>query len=187
MVFSGAAGPNVPFQIGNYYHPFQVVCVGLYVLGQSCGMPIFFFMSGYFSPGSLQKKGPWIFVYEKVSRLGIPFVFHVAIFGSISKLLNPNGPIFRFPVAGVTWFLAWLIILSMAYLYRVRGFTFPKVGSEPPKNLSFGRLYSIGAIAGLINGAIMVLNEADEVFQGGRTFIMMPTTYGSLPFYILFF
>jgi len=32
--FTGAAGPNVPFQIGNYYHPFQVFCVSTYLIGQ---------------------------------------------------------------------------------------------------------------------------------------------------------
>jgi len=118
-------------------------------------------------------------------RLGVPFVVHLIIFGIITKIINPSS--FPFPIAGVTWFLAWLIILNLAYVFRVRGVNFPKVGTEPPQEPPFVKLYDIGAIAGLLNGAIMVLNDADHIFNGGKSFIMMPTTYGSLPFYILFF
>merc|ERR1712113_451915 len=43
-------------------------------LNQSYFMSLFFFFSGYFSPRSLNKKGTYMFLFDKLKRLGIPLI-----------------------------------------------------------------------------------------------------------------
>ena len=46
-------------------------------------MCLFFFISGYFSPGSLDRKGRAAFLQDKFRRLGQPFVFFLFILGPL--------------------------------------------------------------------------------------------------------
>jgi peptidoglycan/LPS O-acetylase OafA/YrhL len=43
-------------------------------------MPVLFFIAGYFAPASLEKKGLWEFLKDKVKRLLIPWALAVLIF-----------------------------------------------------------------------------------------------------------
>jgi glucans biosynthesis protein C len=38
-------------------------------------MPILFFLAGYFALRSLQKRGTWLFLKDKLVRIGIPWIF----------------------------------------------------------------------------------------------------------------
>ncbi|OEU06581.1 hypothetical protein FRACYDRAFT_254279 [Fragilariopsis cylindrus CCMP1102] len=51
-----------------------VVLAFIEVLLNSFFMHLFFFFSGYFCPSSLDKRGRYSFLFERVKRLGIPFV-----------------------------------------------------------------------------------------------------------------
>jgi glucan biosynthesis protein C len=38
-------------------------------------MPILFFLAGYFALRSLQKRGTWLFLKDKLVRIGMPMSF----------------------------------------------------------------------------------------------------------------
>jgi hypothetical protein len=38
-------------------------------------MPILFFLAGYFALRSLQKRGTWLFLEDKLVRISIPWIF----------------------------------------------------------------------------------------------------------------
>ena len=46
-------------------------------------MCLFFFISGYFSPSSLERKGRFAFLQDKFRRLGQPFVFFLFVMGPL--------------------------------------------------------------------------------------------------------
>ena len=46
-------------------------------------MCLFFFISGYFSPSSLERKGRFAFLQDKYRRLGQPFVFFLWVMGPL--------------------------------------------------------------------------------------------------------
>ena len=43
-------------------------------LNQAYFMGLFFFIAGYFVPGALDRKGTWVFLRDRLIRLGIPLV-----------------------------------------------------------------------------------------------------------------
>lgn len=94
---------------------------------QAWFMGAFFLIAGYFTPRSLDRKGPALFMRSRVVRLGVPLVFYALV-------LNPIAMTGWFHVAedlgptswetfdywdnvrmGPTWFLALLLIFSFAY------------------------------------------------------------------------
>jgi hypothetical protein len=108
-----------PF-VGSYRNP-----VGAYdhisiTLAQAA-MPVFFFVSGYVTPGSLKRKGRLAFIKDRLRRLGLPlavsmFVINALISGGIEVLLNGKGAVFHYsPFLGVAWFLNTLLVISIVY------------------------------------------------------------------------
>ena len=58
-------------------------------------MTTFFFLSGYFSPRALKKRGPGAFLFERAKRLAIPFsVFAFVLFPYVLI------PLFMMPFLG---------------------------------------------------------------------------------------
>ena len=74
---------------------------------------------------------------------------------------------------GPTWFLAWLIIFNFAYCL-VGGDS--AEGKFPPPTMR--RMLVFGAGIGVLQGGLMTPLP---------NFIMMPITFGSLPFDVLYF
>jgi glucan biosynthesis protein C len=115
-------------------------------------MHLFFFYSGYFCPTSLDKKGRYSFLFERVKRIGIPFVF----FGFFIFPYSQGGS-YLFPGSnnlpplvfshGVAWFLLQLIVFNIAYAYICGEKWSPKV--KCPSNLV---LFGISLILGLAAG-----------------------------------
>src|SRR5574340_1541995 len=54
-------------------------------INQSFFMGFFFMISGYFTPGSYDKKGAWHFFKDRSIRLGIPLLFYIVF---IDPLIN---------------------------------------------------------------------------------------------------
>ncbi len=65
------AGASVGDFIGNPFY-WHAVPLGVLAVGQSFGMPLFMFISGYFTPSSLKRKGVHEFIKDRLARLGIP-------------------------------------------------------------------------------------------------------------------
>jgi peptidoglycan/LPS O-acetylase OafA/YrhL len=96
-------------------------------------MPTMFFISGYLTPPSLQKKGEWSFMKSRFTRLIIPWTiavftlipFFKVIFLYSRNLLQENwttyfhfsnGPIHQ----NWLWFLPLLFVFNLLYLLLVR-------------------------------------------------------------------
>ena len=101
---------------------FAMVC-------QSFFMGLFFFISGYFTPGSVDRKGLLAFGKDRLLRLGIPLVVFIYLLSKVPIYLgevgrgDTNMPFFQFAGkrfwqaidAGPTWFLAVLLVFAAGY------------------------------------------------------------------------
>lgn len=109
---------------------FEVLLVFV-LINQSFFMGALFLLSGYFTPGSFDRKGLGSFLKDKLLRLGIPllvFVFVLSPISSIGFFLMPaeltgiTTPLTpqTFPYAtffhiGPLWFVALLLIFNFGY------------------------------------------------------------------------
>jgi len=95
--------------------------------GQAFSMSLFFFVSGYFIPASLERKGTKTFILDRLKRLGIPVLIYIFIIHPICvKLVYPQLNIVEFTMKGFhnlgflgrtgpLWFAFALLIFSVAY------------------------------------------------------------------------
>lgn len=103
----------------------------LMALNMSFFMGLFFMISAYFLPASLERKGPEKFVKDRLVKLGMPIlIFMFGVFPIMDYLLhNYDQPIINFYVSyidilnpqsrlsfGHLWFLAMLLIFSAVYV-----------------------------------------------------------------------
>jgi glucans biosynthesis protein C len=106
---------------------FAMVC-------QSFFMGLFFFISGYFTPASADRKGLLAFSKDRLVRLGIPLVVFIYLLSKVPIYLAASArqdvhlPFFQFVGryfmkaidAGPTWFLAVLLLFAAGYaLWRL--------------------------------------------------------------------
>ena len=54
-------------------------------INQAFFMGFFFMISSYFTPGSVDRKGAWSYLKDRLIRLGIPLLFYVVV---VSPLLG---------------------------------------------------------------------------------------------------
>jgi glucans biosynthesis protein C len=94
----------------------------------------FFMISGYFTPGALDKKGAWSFLKDRLVRIGIPLVlFSFLVRPSIIYMMNrealspqynylENILLMKNVAPGPAWFLEVLLVFSLVYaLWRSAG------------------------------------------------------------------
>jgi fucose 4-O-acetylase-like acetyltransferase len=134
------------------------VLTAFVLINQSYFMGLFFLISGYFTPGSFDRKGPGAFFKDRLLRLGIPLVVYVLVLSpiaSISPYLSPTPadvfhvmPPFtwqKFPLAlgvGPLWFAEMLLFFGLGYVIwrqarRARGNSAGRAFS-PPSYLAVG-------------------------------------------------
>jgi glucan biosynthesis protein C len=98
-------------------------------LCQAFFMGLFFFISGYFTPSSIDRKGLGAFWKDRLLRLGVPLVIFSVVLakyplyiyytrnagysGTLWQFTADN--LFRYLDAGPTWFLFALLVLGGAY------------------------------------------------------------------------
>lgn len=120
-----------------YYHEGQpgiiesIFYVFLLAAGQSFSMGFFFMMSGYFTPGSYDRKGAWLFLRGRLLRLGAPLLFYVIFIdpsigyalelskgfaGSFLDFLSLNIGSYGSLGSGPLWFVEALLIFTGAYV-----------------------------------------------------------------------
>jgi len=87
----------------------------------------FFLISGYFTPGSLDRKGTWAFMKDRFIRIGVPLViFALFIRPTMVYLLKWNALSLQYScieniflmknaAPGSAWFLEVLLVFSLAY------------------------------------------------------------------------
>lgn len=105
--------------------PSGIALMLLVIVNQSYFMGFFFMLSGLFVPGSVDRKGPGAFAWDRVVRLGIPLVAFWLVARPVLYL--PSWPEheadgesflrFWFTVgdAGPLWFVEVLLVMSLAY------------------------------------------------------------------------
>ena len=97
-------------------------------ISQTFFMGLMFFLAGYFSPPSLEKKGPGRFVAERLRKLGIPTLIFILIIGpgivyflnwSNTSLMGYYGAYLLDPSryeSGPLWFAIAVMVLTLAYV-----------------------------------------------------------------------
>jgi hypothetical protein len=105
--------------IANYRNPVIMVSTPIDILIFEWVMPFFFFISGYFTPGSLKRKGPRSFIKDRLRRLGIPLgvvtILDPIVINGLNSLIRGKDILNFVPFTGVAWYLTALLVFSIAY------------------------------------------------------------------------
>lgn len=98
------------------------------LLNQAYMMGFFFLVSGYFTPGSVDRRGSGLYALERLKRLGIPFVAFVVLLRPIYTLPNyletpasERPPYWQYYLTetdiGPAWFIEVLLVFSLLYAW----------------------------------------------------------------------
>ncbi|MDD3846965.1 MAG: acyltransferase family protein [Syntrophorhabdaceae bacterium] len=115
------------------YDPFTNLVLNILMgVGRTWVLACFFLISGYFTPGSLDRKGTRAFVKDRFIRIGIPLaIFALFIRPTMVYLLKwdtlssqysylENIFLMKNAAPGPAWFLEVLLVFSLAYaVWRV--------------------------------------------------------------------
>jgi glucan biosynthesis protein C len=125
-------------------------------VSQAFYLGFFFMISGYFTPGSYDRKGPWPFLRDRLLRLGIPLLFYIVIIDplivyavafsvrgiqvSFWDFLGQYYGNYRGLGTGPLWFVETLLIFAIIYaLWRLLArpaVTAAQRDGKPPSNLA---------------------------------------------------
>jgi fucose 4-O-acetylase-like acetyltransferase len=101
------------------------------MLSQFFFMGLFFLVSGYFMPGSVDRKGGWRYLKDRLVRLGIPLVLYSTLISPFVEWVKGiqegyfTGNLWQFFVSywrdgdfapGPLWFLEILLVFSALFL-----------------------------------------------------------------------
>ena len=167
------------------------------MLNQAYFMGLFFFLSGLFTPSSYDRKGPWGFLKDRLTRLGIPILIYVFILSPIAKICmsffqqsNDIAPILSsfswssyFDTIGIgqLWFLVMLLIFDACYiLWRLA--TSNKRGEIPNKR-SAPKIRTIC----LFTAALAFITYLTRIIVPINTWVLFFPSLAYLPQYISFF
>ena len=181
-------GKSWYYSVGSYLNSFQIFGGSLLLLNQSYFMCLFFFISGYFTPISFKRKGRRRFLQERFKRLGIPFLLFFFGLGPLSIMFRDhvimNRNVTYMPEPGPPWFLAWLLIFNSAYAFI--GNDEASIQSRNKLHQSATAFVSSSVLILSISGACIGLLQAVQMIVA-PAFVLMPITFGSLPFDYFFF
>lgn len=126
------------------------------LINQAYFMGCFFLISGYFTPGSFDRKGPGVFYRDRLLRLGIPLIVFVFLLSPIASLgfyqtpvgfshLTPPFTWQQLPSllgVGPLWFAEMLLFFCLGYVIWRRMLRTQAKSSErvdpPPSYLAVG-------------------------------------------------
>lgn len=168
------------------------------MVNQSWFMGAFFLLTGYFTPGSYQRKGGEKFILDKLLRFGIPLIVFALVLSPIafigyylmpSALTGITGGFTwarfwdaypKFISVGPLWFVLLLLALNLGYLlFRMifRTTRNQSVSSSTPN--IFGILGFIFGLAAVTYGFRMIVPIGKSIWQ-------FPS-FAYLPQYLSFF
>jgi hypothetical protein len=123
-------GPVGPWMYHNPQAPDIFTSAFLTVLdaiGIACGMGFFFFIAGYFTPRSYDRKGSVSFLRDRLMRLGIPWLVYMLLLQPLVYYIAYGMPISFWSLFllylhgvgsiadGVIWFVELLLFFSILY------------------------------------------------------------------------
>lgn len=127
---------------------------------QAFALGFFFFISGYFTASSLERKGTRRFLVDRLVRLGIPLVIYMAVINPViiyflfsrdaGFLTAMKYYFIRDLSAGPMWFVAALLLFSLIYIAwkAVRSASHSAEGMQEPLPRT-SRLFLIALATGL--------------------------------------
>jgi glucans biosynthesis protein C len=158
-------------------------------INQSFFMGLFFFLSGYFTPQSYNRKGAGLFFKDRLIRLGIPLLFYTFIIGpfiryivgfqnkySFGEFYQKEIVTFHSINIGPLWFVEALLIFSIIYVGYRRFSKHRKETSKFPSDL--GLIYTAIGL-GLAAFLVRLFWPTGEGILGLQ--------FGYFPSYILLF
>jgi len=143
-------------------------------------MAMFFFISGFFTPSSFDRKGAFSFLKDKFKRLGMPvvasyFVLMPLLDGFTTRVVFDES--WNYPSegkwigGGPAWFISWLLIFNIMYAFN-------DGEALQIKAPSVGVLLTVGFAIGLWQLPASV---------GTTGFMNVPFNFFYLPEYVLYF
>ena len=125
IAFSGGGGGAWPVEDPSVDAITAIFLIFFTVVNQSYFMSAFFLLAGYFTPRSLEKKGPASYLIDRLIRLGIPLLVYTTLIININQFLVQvvwlDMPFtWRLEYApGHLWFLQALLLFAVIYvIYR---------------------------------------------------------------------
>ncbi|MGH8877179.1 MAG: acyltransferase [Stackebrandtia sp.] len=143
--------------------PSGAILDGIVMINQTFFMGFFFMISGFFVPGSYDRKGPKAFWRGRLKRLGIPLLLFILVMRPLLTLwlykteLADKVPYWLFYIAswdpGPMWFVEVLLAFCLGYLLirRIRGEAAPVLADS-----GAGRLPGPLPIAGFVLALTLV-------------------------------
>lgn len=133
----------------------------LVVINQSYFMGLFFLISGYFVPGSIDRKGAGAFAKDRLIRLGLPLLAFVILLRPLASFWSwltgfsaTPYPLFYLGSIdpGPAWFLEVLLVFSLIYAgYRaLRSRAAQNAPQDPAPEGRLRWIVAAGTIVGLI-------------------------------------
>jgi glucan biosynthesis protein C len=196
-------GANTPFYYVEppYNDPLAYMVLLVFeLLNQAYFMGFFFLLSGYFTPGSFDRKGPARFLKDRLLRLGIPLIVFLFVLNPIASigiwqmpaaLTGITTPLTwqQYPHligAGPLWFVEMLLIFDFGYaasrlaakrLAAKRPVLRPESDPTTPNYRAIGAFVLVLALASYLMRMVVPL---------GTTVLGFPTL-AYLPQYLSFF
>jgi glucan biosynthesis protein C len=165
-------------------------------------MGFFFMISGYFVPGSYDRKGMGLFLKDRLLRLGVPVLFYIMVihpllgYALAVTVRGFAGSFWGYYVrhvrgysdyglgVGPMWFVVVLLIFTILYgLWRqlAKPATNPPQGdSKAPGNVAIA-VFALGL--GLVTWVVRIWYPIDRWV----TILLMPVEIAHLPQYIILF
>lgn len=181
---------------------YQVALIFVF-FNQAWFMGAFFLLSGYFTPGSFERKGISTFLKTRFLRLGIPILLFIFILGPISSigywLMPPALTGITSQLSFITWIFTYPYLLSLGPLWFCAILLFFNIGyaawrklrgneiSTSLKETSPITYFRIGAFILLLAVLNYLLRIIVPIGQSiGLSFFSFPTI-AYLPQYLSFF
>lgn len=173
---------------------FVILCQGFF-------MGLFFFISGYFIPRSIDRKGMAAFWKDRLLRLGLPFLAYTFLLAKVPNYLSMvrndglQMPFLEFCRvyfwrtidAGPTWFLFALLVFSAGYsLWRLATPRWMRSGGAQIK-LSVPRTGAILLFALAIAAGMWGVSQFSPTIHAYRLFGSITLMLAWFPQYILMF
>lgn len=170
------------------------------IICQSFFMGLFFFFAGYFTPGSYDRKGMWVFWKDRLLRFGIPIVAYTWFLSKIPNYIDETAnhalhmPFGQYFITyfwdvqdeGPTWFLLALLIFSAGYtLWRLASRKFAK--SSWLERLPAPNIRALLGFAVLVGALSFAVSQEYPIAMPYDLFGIFSLLLSFFPSYILLF
>jgi hypothetical protein len=180
-VFDQSGGP---FKFNDFPSHFKAFSRTMFNLNQAYYMALFFLLSGYFMPSSLDRKGLSMFLEDKFKRLGLPAIAYFLGLGPLMMFgldcaFGLRSDYQYNPIQGPEWFILWLLGFSVVYGFVAQCTTCP----------SWMKLPGVcGLMAlGFLLGTLQFLFSIHFTRFGKYQVFMFNPFFEQCPFYVAFF